>query len=126
MTVQRIPPTIGAVGVIEAVAGYESKLPPGTAVTVIEVEKGNPWVRVRSNDEAAIEEKLGHWQVDCGKLYEARKGVWLPESAPEVLDWFEAAYRARLGQPMERGIHGKIEDLMRDQRALLRRNGRKA
>jgi hypothetical protein len=100
MRTQWISPQLGTTGIMRAVPPYDSPIPPGSRVTVIEKADGVPQVRVR--DDQGSEWTIGHWQVDCGTLYEVEPGRWRPERDPEVLDHLQSLYVgsvANLGQP---------------------------
>jgi hypothetical protein len=90
--------------------------------TVIAKEEGIPQIRVRDGD--GNEWTIGHWQIDCGTLYEVEPGRWRPETDPKVLDALQLLYGGAVRERWAAGCERLHEEFVEDLSATLVRNGR--
>jgi hypothetical protein len=121
MRVELISPKAGMSGTIRECSPYESPLPIGTPVDVIDSPLGSPSIRIR--DASGAEYQIGHWQVDCGKRYEVAEGDWRSESDPLVLDELERILTGCLRPPRDRRESIRAQ-VIKSTSEVLRRNGR--
>jgi hypothetical protein len=89
---------------------------------VIAKEEGVPQIRVRDDD--GNEWAIGHWQVDCGTLYEVEPGRWRWENDPQVLDTIQLLYGGAVRKRWAAGCERLHEEFSESLRMILTRHGR--